>query len=158
MEPENSAKENLREISRKTGKACVCFNLRKASRLLSQIYDHGLKPANLKVTQFSLLMAVAGREDTTIGKLAWPLGMDRTTLSRNARILEKKGLVTIEEGEDRRQQSIRLTEDGASALRKALPLWEDIQKSLVSELGEERIETLLGDLQILSQLIKRSDL
>ncbi len=110
MEHDHSASENLREISKKTGRACVCFNLRKATRLLSQIYDQALKPADLKVTQFSLLMGVAGQEDTTIGKLARPLGMDRSTLSRNARILEKKGLVTIEEGEDRRQQSKRLTE------------------------------------------------
>jgi len=156
MKSDNSAKENLREISRKTGKTCVCFNLRKASRLLSQIYDQALKPANLKVTQFSLLMATAGREDTTIGKLALPLGMDRTTLSRNARILEKKGLVIIEEGEDRRQQSIKLTEDGASALRNALPLWEAIQESLATELGEERIKTLLGDLQMFTRLVKRA--
>ncbi|ACV63557.1 transcriptional regulator, MarR family [Desulfofarcimen acetoxidans DSM 771] len=155
MKPDNSAKENLREISKETGKKCVCFNLRKASRLLSQIYDQALKPAHLKVTQFSLLMAIAGREDITIGKLARPLGMDRTTLSRNARILEKKGLLIIEDGEDRRQQSIRLTEDGASALRKALPLWEGIQESLSSELGEEKMKTLLEDLQILTKLVKR---
>ena len=155
MGPDNSAKEDLREISKKTGKACVGFNLRKASRLLSQIYDQALKPANLKVTQFSLLMAVAGREDTTIGKLARPLGMDRTTLSRNARILEKRGLIIIEEGEDRRQQSIRLTENGVSAIRNALPLWEGVQESLASELGEERIKTLMDDLQNLSLWVKR---
>jgi len=100
-------------------------------------------------------MGVAGQEDTTIGKLARPLGMDRSTLSRNARILEKKGLVTIEEGEDRRQQSIRLTENGASVLRKALPLWEGVQASLAGELGEERIKILLGDLQSLSRWHKR---
>ena len=154
MKSDYSAKENLKEISRKTGETCVCFNLRKASRLLSQIYDQALKPANLKATQFSLLMAVAGREATTIGKLARPLGMDRTTLSRNARILAKKGLIIIEEGEDRRQQSIRLTEAGVSALMKALPLWENVQQSLSSELGEERILTLLADLQNFSQLVK----
>ena len=100
-------------------------------------------------------MAVAGQEDTTIGKLARPLGMDRTTLSRNARILEKKGLVTIEEGEDRRHHSIRITENGASVLRKALPLWEGAQESLAGELGEERMKTLLGDLQSLSRLLER---
>ena len=155
MEHDHSPSENLWEISKKTGRACVCFNLRKATRLLSQIYDQALKPADLKVTQFSLLMSVAGQEDTTIGKLARPLGMDRSTLSRNARILEKKGLVMIEEGEDRRQQSIRLTENGASVLRKALPLWEGVQESLAGELGEERIKTLLGDLQSLSRCLKR---
>ncbi len=154
MEHVYSPKENFKEISRKTGKACVCFNLRKTARLLSQIYDQALKPAELKGTQFSLLMAVAGQDNTSIGKLAQPLGMDRSTLSRNAKILEKKGLLTIEEGEDRRRQSIKLTEKGTSVLRRALPLWEGVQESLAREMGEERLKTLLKDLQSLSQWLK----
>ena len=157
MESINSSKKNLKEISRRTGIACVGFNLRKTTRLLTQIYDQALKPAQLRGTQFSLLMAVAGQENTTIGKLAQSLGMDRSTLSRNARILEKKGLVTIEEGEDRRQQSIKLTEKGVYILRRALPLWEEVQERLAGKMGEERIKAFLKDLQSLSQCLTKGD-
>lgn len=152
MEPEHSIMENLKEKSKNTGRACVGFNLRKASRLLSQIYDQALKPAKLKGTQFSLLMAVVGQEDTTIGKLARPLGMERSTVSRNAKILEKRGLVKIEEGEDRRLQRVTLTEKGVLVLQEALPLWESVQERLARELGEERIRTFMGDLKNLSRL------
>jgi DNA-binding MarR family transcriptional regulator len=75
-------------------------------------------------------------------------------LSRNAAILQKKGLVVIEEGEDRRQQRIRITDSGIFVLLEALPLWQGVQESLARELGEEKIKILLENLQSLSQLLK----
>lgn len=145
--PSETAGENFKEMSRRTGRACVCFNLRKTARLLSQVYDQALKPTGLKVTQFSLMMAVAGQDNITIGKLARPLGMDRTTLSRNARLLEKKGMIVIGEGEDRREQILSLTEKGAGMLREALPIWEGVQRRLTENMGENRLNNLLGDLR-----------
>jgi len=150
----NLDQENLKELSRRTGQACVGFNVRKASRLLGQIYDQAFKPVGLKGTQFSLLMSVAGNQGATIGELSQLLGMERSTLSRNVLILQKKGLVTEEEGQDRRQQRISITDSGVSVLRKALPLWHEVQESLAGELGEERIKSLLEDLQSLAQLPK----
>jgi len=154
MELSNLDEEYLKELSKRTGNACVGFNLRKTSRLLSQLYDQALKSVRLKGTQFSLLMAVVGNKNSTIGKLSKPLGMERSTLSRNVAILQKKGLVAIEEGEDRRQQRIRITDSGISVLREALPLWQGVQESLARELGEGRIKSLLENLQSLSQLFK----
>jgi DNA-binding MarR family transcriptional regulator len=149
-----SDEEYLKQLSKRTGNACVGFNLRKTSRLLSQLYERAFKPVGIKGTQFSLLMAVARNKDSTIGKLSQPLGMERSTLSRNIAILQKKGLVTTEEGEDRRHQRIRITDSGISVLREALPLWQGVQECLVRELGEERIKNLLEDLQHLSKLFE----
>jgi len=142
-----AARDSLKEISRVTGKVCIGFNLRKASRLLSQVYDQALRPSGLKVTQFSLMMAVAGNNGITIGKLARPLGMDRTTLSRNARILEKKGLIEIGEGDDRREQVLNLTDKGALILLETVPLWEGVQKQLAEKMGNKRLGELLKDLR-----------
>lgn len=150
----DNARDNFKEMSGAIGRACVCFNLRKASRLLSQVYDQALKPTGLKVTQFSLMMAVAGRQGITIGKLARPLGMDRTTLSRNARLLEKKGLIEIEEGEDRREQVLNLTEKGAGLLLEAIPIWEQVQRQLTEEVGEKRLDDLLRGLRDLVRISK----
>jgi len=139
--------DNFKEMSKAMGRACVCFNLRKASRLMSQVYDQALKPTGLKVTQFSLMVAVAGNNGITIGKLARPLVMDRTTLSRNAKLLEKKGLIEIGEGEDRREQILNLTEKGAGLLLEAIPVWEQVQKQVTEKMGEKRLDELLGDLR-----------
>lgn len=82
--------ESLKEVSTEIGKSCVCFHMRRTARLLSQAYDQALKPTGLKVTQFSLMTTVAADEGATIGRLAGLLGMDRTTLSRSARLLAKR--------------------------------------------------------------------
>ena len=77
------------------GKACVCANLRKASRLISQTYDEFFRPSGLKATQFALLMTVRGFGRATVSKLAnWAI-MDRTTVTRNLKLLEKKEFVKI---------------------------------------------------------------
>ncbi|MDP4128255.1 MAG: MarR family winged helix-turn-helix transcriptional regulator [Bacillota bacterium] len=146
MHTEN-ARDTLKQMSKVTGKACVCFNLRKASRLLTQVYDQALKPTGIKVTQFSLMMAVAGNSGTTMGKLARPLGMDRTTLSRNAKILENKGLIEIGEGDDRREQILNLTEKGVLVLEEVIPIWEGVQKKLAEKMGDQRLKELMSDLR-----------
>ncbi len=38
---------------------CVCTNLRKKTRVVTQLYDKILEPTNLKVTQYALLANIA---------------------------------------------------------------------------------------------------
>ena len=40
-----------------TGGACACFNLRKATRMVTQLYDEALKPAGIRATQLTVLAA-----------------------------------------------------------------------------------------------------
>ena len=62
---------------------CLCFNLRKAARALTQTYDAALKPAGVTAPQFALLSTLAGYGPVSLSDLAAALGMDRTTLTRN---------------------------------------------------------------------------
>jgi DNA-binding MarR family transcriptional regulator len=41
------------------GAVCLNFNLRRTSRAVTQYYDEALKPTGVKVTQFTILMAIA---------------------------------------------------------------------------------------------------
>ncbi len=125
---------------------CVCANLRKASRAVTQLYDEALQPAGLRATQYTLLVALSLAGSITITDLAQKLVMDRTTLTRNLTLLEHQGLVTIAPGIDQRTRMISLTNRGREALKKALPLWEQAQKRVVSGLGHNRWDTLLMDL------------
>ena len=74
---------------------CTCFNLRKAARAVTQYYDDALRPSGLRVTQFSLLSVIKQFGTVNIGTLADEAVMDRTTLTRNLKLLEQEGLVTI---------------------------------------------------------------
>jgi DNA-binding MarR family transcriptional regulator len=87
------------------------------------MYDQFLAPSGLQITQFTLLVSCAVAGPVPITNLAEVLVMDRTTLARNLKPLEKRGMVKISEGEDRRVRLVELTEKGW-VLMKALPCGE----------------------------------
>ena len=125
---------------------CVCFNIRKASRAVTQVYDAALQPIGLRATQFSLLAAISNTEPATISQLGEKLVMDQTTLTRNLRLLEKEDLIVIAPGEDRRTREVSLTKRGREALAKGLSFWEKAQARLTGDLGESRWSRMLADL------------
>ena len=129
-----------------TPQACLCFNLRKAARAVTQLYDAALEPAGLRATQFSLLAVLAGRDAVTITDLARAMVMDRTTLTRNLRPLEKQGLVAIAPGDDRRTREVSLTRRGRQTLKHATPCWRHAQTGMLDALGDRRARHLLGEL------------
>ncbi len=131
-----------------TGKAmsCACFNLRKAARAVTQLYDEVLAPSGLRGTQFPILAVLAAAGSATMTDLADTLVMDRTTLTRNLKPLLGRGLVERGEGEDRRQRPIAITPAGRDALAKAWPLWEKAQARIAGGLGAARWKGMVGDL------------
>lgn len=117
---------------------CACFNLRRATRLITQAYDQTLGPAKLKATQFSLLAVLAGSgEGLAISVLAEKLGMDRTTLTRNLAVVERAGFVSVRPGEDPRTKLVSLTVQGRKAFDDAAPLWREAQASAMERLGDD---------------------
>lgn len=133
---------------------CACFNFRKASRVVTQHFDDVLKPSRMLITQFTILVAVAKIEAATINELAEILMMDRTTLTRNLKPLEREGWIKSEPGRDKRTRIISLTADGEMALTRALPLWQQAQGQVIEALGEQKWGALLSQLVEATTLIK----
>ena len=125
---------------------CTCFNLRKAARAVTQMYDEFLRPSGLRSTQFSLLMLIRGMGPIRITDLSEKAVMDRTTLKRNVELLEREGLVRISPGEDARVREVSLTDAAEKRLSAAFPLWERAQAHVTGELGQGRADRLLADL------------
>ena len=134
---------------------CACFNTRKTARALTQLYDEALKPSGLRATQFSLLAATFRTGKITVSQLAQRLVMDRTTLTRDLKPLERRGLIRIEAGEDRRERIVSLTGEGRELLAKTVPLWEKAQGRVLKGLGRSRWNTMLEDLSLTVALTER---
>lgn len=132
--------------------ACYCAKARRAARLLTSAYDRALEPVGLKITQFSLLRAIERRGGASLTVLAEGTGLDRSTLGRNLRVLEKDGLVTIGPGKDERSRIARLTERGQQRSDAALPHWKAIQRRMKDVLGEDERAALDGLVLKLSRL------
>lgn len=114
---------------------CVCNTLRMATRMVTQLYDDVLRPSGLRVTQFSMLAAIARLEEANLRQLEEALAIDQTTLTRSLGLLERDGLTERVAHPDRRIRSMRLTAKGRAVLRTARPLWSRAQRMVLRELG-----------------------
>lgn len=131
--------------------SCVNFNLRKAMRAVSQHYDKVMAPAGLRGTQFTILTVLSRLNDITVTELADYLVMDRTTLTRNLKPLEKEGYLNVLPGlEDARTRRIELTNIGRKAQKAALPYWRKAQGEMVDFMGKTNTKQLINDLQIVA--------
>ncbi|MGE0735737.1 MAG: MarR family winged helix-turn-helix transcriptional regulator [Alphaproteobacteria bacterium] len=125
---------------------CTCLNLRQAARTVTQHYEAMLDPVGIKITQLPILAALAGAP-LTMNQLADRLVMDRTTLTRNLRPLERQGMLRIERGYDKRERHVQATEAGIAALRRALPIWKKAQAEMVDALGRFQWGVLMDNLR-----------
>lgn len=119
-------------------RACAVMNFRQVTRVVTAHFDEALRPAGLRATQLNLLVLIEGAFATTVTDLAAILAMDRTTLTRNLKLLRARGFVQADR--------IALTTKGRRAAAAALPLWEVAQAGIVEGLGERRWVDLLGEL------------
>ncbi len=119
-------------------RACAVMNFRQVTRVVTAHFDEALRPAGLRATQLNLLVLIEGAFAVTVTDLAAILAMDRTTLTRNLKLLRARGFVQADR--------IALTSKGRKAAAVALPLWEVAQAGLVGGLGEGRWVALLGEL------------
>jgi len=132
------------EQARETGRSCTCFHLRRATRLVTQLYDRALRPVDLRATQFTLLNVLRMHGPVTIQSLAAALVVDRTTLTRNLRPLERDGWVESTPGRDRRVREVLLTPEGHGLLARARPLWQKAQEEMATLVGVRQAEELVA--------------
>jgi DNA-binding MarR family transcriptional regulator len=140
------------EVCQAVAASCPCFALRKASRAVTQLFDEALRPAGLHATQFSLLVALRLLDAVRVRDLADEVVTDPTTLSRNLGVLQRRGLVTLTTGGDRRSRLVVLTVAGHAALSRALPLWEVTYRRLEGVLSGPEAAELLGGLDAMTRL------
>lgn len=119
---------------------CYCTSLRVAARRASAIYDRALEPVGITSAQWGLLRRVPqpGGEPITIQDLADRAELERSTVARNIRVLEKRGLVEMTTSStDRRASAIVLTPDAVAVTAAAQPLWQRAQREIEQALSVE---------------------
>ena len=137
-------------------RSCICFSTRQAARALTQLYDEALRPAGIRSTQLALLNAVRLLGPLSVKRLAAAVVIDRTTLTRSLKPLEREGYVNIEAGADLRERRVALTRRGSAKLEEAFTLWEAAQAQVRNRLGPENLELLQKMLRALVSSTRRS--
>jgi DNA-binding MarR family transcriptional regulator len=115
---------------------CYCVVARTAARKTTALYDALLEPAGVTLAQFSLLRKIDRAGTASLTKLGQLTELDRSTIGRNVKALERLQLVRAALAKDQREAAVQLTPAGKRALKIGAPLWEEAQR---------RVETALGD-------------
>src|SRR5207247_7033606 len=114
----------------KACQTCACSALRRLSRAVTQHYERHFRGRGLRATQFSILATLALTGPLSISELSDQLGLDRTTLSRNLRLIEDKGWIAPLGHDDQRVRKMTLTHKGIKKASAALVFWKRADRSV----------------------------
>jgi len=138
-----AARKSLVGDARAVVEACAGWNSRLLARRITRFLERRMAGAGLSVAQFGLMAQIAAAADDTLGALAEKTGLEQSTLSRNLRTLEGKGLVEIAAaGRDLRRRTVWLTERGAHRLEAAIPAWHAAHAALDERLSSAAVRGL----------------
>ncbi|BDU19495.1 MarR family winged helix-turn-helix transcriptional regulator [Dyella sp. GSA-30] len=120
---------------------CNCFASRQAARYLTRLYERHLAPVELTSTQFTILLLLDEEPGIPMRELSEAMVMDRTSLVRALKPIQRDGLIEIAASpKDARQNVMSLTAAGRQRLEQALPLWQQAQHEFEGEFGLEPAE------------------
>lgn len=109
---------------------CACATVRRAARAVTQLYDEILRAHEIEGAQFALLAMIGKSGECAQASLAERFDFDKTTMSRNLRLLARKKWIEFVRGEDGRERRVRLTSIGRERLAAAKPGWRAAQDRL----------------------------
>ena len=122
---------------------CNALALRQAGRAIGQLYDRHLAQAGLRGGQYSLLMRLWRHGPMGVNTLSTAAGMDRTTLTRVLKPLQRDGFIeNAVSATDRRSRLLQLTPAGEAKLAEAIPHWEAAQAAFETTYGVSEAASL----------------
>src|SRR5690242_7012956 len=87
---------------------CYCGLVRRASRSLTELYELELAPHGLTLPQYQLLRSASAHGPVAVNELAEKMGIDRTTLARNTKLLIGAGLINLVSNPDDQRERLVL--------------------------------------------------
>ncbi len=144
------SKEQLIRLSQE----CLSNNINRTARIVTRVYDEKTRPHGYLATQVQTLYRVAYWQPVSINTLAKNADMDRTTVIRNCKVLEKDGLISIKTGDDKRFRLVELTDKGWQILHKSYSVWLKQKAELEKKIGKEKIDELLSLLRFAGKMLR----
>jgi len=115
-------------------------------------FDWPIALAALAVLPILVALSLAG--DIAVTGLADLLALDRTTLTRNLKVLSERGLVEYRgHNGDARVRLVGLSEEGMGVLSDTLEQWALVQDDIEERFGQARLRALYAELDALTTAI-----
>ena len=120
---------------------CACATVRRAARAVTNLYAEELRDY-LEPSQFALLAWLNGHPGCSQAALGKAMLIDKATLSRNLRLMQKNGWLHHAATSDKRERGVRLTVEGKELLEAAKPHWKRAQEKLKSGMTREQWDAM----------------
>jgi DNA-binding MarR family transcriptional regulator len=131
------------KMVQRIAQACLCLRVQRASRVIGRRFDEAFRSLGLNNWQFSLLMAINQPIAPTVNEVAEVLAMDRTTTTRNVKVLQGRRLVEVRrDDKDARVRRIVLTDAGRARLAEAVQHWQTANDSVAAHLKGSELACL----------------
>jgi DNA-binding MarR family transcriptional regulator len=127
---------------------CISVRVRMLSRVITAIYDDAFRSTGLTANQFNMLVVMIKMKKPTAKSVARMLKMETSTVSRNLERMMKRGWLTIQ-AQDGRRQELGVTKKGIQLVEKALPAWRKAQARAQAVLGKKEFSTLTQITEVL---------
>lgn len=114
---------------------CICIKLRRITQKVTDLYDKALSPMGITVNQYSLLVNIGRIEGCCISELASQVKQEKSTLVRTLQPLFRDELIFDSSSAENRKRQLFLTTKGKATLKKAIPLWSEVQEEVAGKLG-----------------------
>jgi DNA-binding MarR family transcriptional regulator len=114
---------------------CACGMVRRAARAVTHLYDDWLHAAGIDASQFAILATLDQLGPMSQAVLGRRYDLEKTTVSRNLRTLQRRGWIRWSTSADARERLASLTAKGRRQVRAATPAWRDAQRHLRTSLG-----------------------
>lgn len=118
---------------------CIGLRLRRLSRIVDVYYRRSLIDYEITENQLTILFLISEMKKVEQGRIGKFLKLERSTVSRNIKLLKEKGL--IKRTPDYKPE-IELTIKGRNLVIKLLPLWEKTMDELVAKLGDDGLQLI----------------
>ena len=127
------------DLAAEVGGACLGMRVARLHRVIARRYEQALQTAGLTQPQMEVLASliiVAG--PVRPAALAARLMLERSTLSRNLALMQKKGWVAVAEtSATGRAMSVTITDTGLAAVTRAGTAWRRAQAHAATMLGPD---------------------
>ncbi len=131
---------------------CYCQAARRSARFLSRLYDRHLAPAGVNIQQMAILSLILHNPGILIADLADHMVMERTTLVRALKPLQKAGLVNTEPSGSGRSLVLTVSRRGRQTALETVPLWNNAQREFEVLFGADKAASLRKGMQKASTL------
>jgi DNA-binding MarR family transcriptional regulator len=131
---------------------CPNLNFRRTARAVTRLFDLAFQNSGVRSTQFTILVAVAKTQPSSISALSNVLLIDSTTLTRSLRLLQKEGWLSVSARSTKRQRFVNLTPLGQQVLARTVPLWRKAQEQFVDTVGRDYWLNLRSELERLAHV------